>query len=160
MLPRYDVNAPDLYIPLMSFITYVLLYGLCKGLGSSSFSPELLIQAIWRSLIVQACEVCAIKVGLTVMQVSLPWIDIFSYTGYKYVGLCINSLVRVVLGTGYLSFVVSLYTSCMLAYFVMKTFGAVVGKDAVSERAPVQRHVMIFIIASSQCVMSLLLGWY
>jgi hypothetical protein len=159
-LPRYDVNAPDLYIPLMSFITYVLLFGLCKGLGSSNFSPEILIQAIWRSLIVQALEVCGIKVGLTLMQVPLPWLDIFAYTGYKYVGLCLNSLARVIVGGGYLSTLASLYTSCMLAYFVMKTLSAVVDKDAVSAQAPVKRHVMIFSFAASQFVVSLLLAWY
>ena len=159
-LPRYDVNAPDLYIPLMSFVTYVLLFGLCKGLGSSAFSPEILIQAIWRSFIVQACEVGGIKVGLTLMQVPLPWLDIFAYTGYKYVGLCVSSLIRVILGTGYLSFLSSLYTSCMLAYFVMKTFSAVVEKDAVSAQAPLPRHVMIFVFAASQLVVALLLSWY
>lgn len=41
-----DVNAPDLYVPLMSFITFVLVTGYAKGAaaalskGSSSFSPE------------------------------------------------------------------------------------------------------------------------
>lgn len=159
-LPRFDVNAPDLYIPLMSFITYVLLFGLCKGLGSSSFTPDILTQAIWRSFIVQACEVCAIKVGLTLLQVPLPWIDIFAYTGYKYVGLCVSSLIRVVLGTGYVSFFASVYSSCTLAYFIMKTFAAVVEKDAVSAQAPVRRHLMLFFFAASQLVVSLILGWY
>lgn len=29
--PIYDVNAPDLYLPLMSLITYVLSVGLLEG---------------------------------------------------------------------------------------------------------------------------------
>lgn len=29
--PRFDVNAPDLYIPAMGFITYVLVAGLALG---------------------------------------------------------------------------------------------------------------------------------
>lgn len=29
--PRFDVNAPDLYIPAMAFITYVLVAGLALG---------------------------------------------------------------------------------------------------------------------------------
>ena len=36
-LPKDDTCAPDLYIPSMSFITYVLLYGLCTGMGSGVF---------------------------------------------------------------------------------------------------------------------------
>ena len=30
--PIYDINAPDLYIPLMSFGTYIVLAGLALGL--------------------------------------------------------------------------------------------------------------------------------
>ena len=29
--PRYEINAPDLYIPLMAFVTYVLLAGSVLG---------------------------------------------------------------------------------------------------------------------------------
>lgn len=29
--PCKDVNAPDLYIPTMAFITYILLMGLARG---------------------------------------------------------------------------------------------------------------------------------
>ena len=33
--PRDDVNAPDMYIPTMAFITYVLVVGVAMGqLGS------------------------------------------------------------------------------------------------------------------------------
>lgn len=31
MAPRFDVNAPDLYIPAMGFITYVLVAGVALG---------------------------------------------------------------------------------------------------------------------------------
>ncbi|KAL7200872.1 hypothetical protein ACSBR1_032738 [Camellia fascicularis] len=39
--PIYDINAPDLYIPLMAFGTYVVLAGLSLGL-QGKFSPEAL----------------------------------------------------------------------------------------------------------------------
>lgn len=42
--PRQDFNAPDLYIPLMAFMTYVLLYGMGKGLMSVGFTPDVIIQ--------------------------------------------------------------------------------------------------------------------
>lgn len=29
--PRYDINAPDLYIPSMGYVTYVLLAGFMLG---------------------------------------------------------------------------------------------------------------------------------
>ncbi|RKP19840.1 YIF1-domain-containing protein, partial [Rozella allomycis CSF55] len=39
--PREDLNAPDLYIPSMSFVTYAILYGVCMGI-EEKFSPEML----------------------------------------------------------------------------------------------------------------------
>lgn len=30
--PRYEINAPDLYIPLMAVVTYILVAGLCLGI--------------------------------------------------------------------------------------------------------------------------------
>ncbi|XP_071274861.1 protein YIF1B isoform X7 [Agelaius tricolor] len=37
--PRFDVNAPDLYIPAMAFLTYILLAGLALG-TQNRFSPN------------------------------------------------------------------------------------------------------------------------
>lgn len=31
LTPREDINAPDLYIPLMAFITYILVAGFVFG---------------------------------------------------------------------------------------------------------------------------------
>ncbi|KAM9591513.1 protein YIF1B-like [Morphnus guianensis] len=33
--PRFNVNAPDLYIPVMAFVTYILIAGLALGTGTS-----------------------------------------------------------------------------------------------------------------------------
>ena len=91
-MPREDLNAPDLYLPLMSFISYVLLFGLVKGMaapeiGASGFTPEILIQAIWRCFIFGVGESLIIKCGLSIMSVSLPFLDLFAYTGMTiYIG--------------------------------------------------------------------------
>ena len=39
--PKYDTNAPDLYIPSMAYLTYVLLVGYVLGLRNA-FSPDAL----------------------------------------------------------------------------------------------------------------------
>lgn len=38
--PRSDLNAPDLYIPVMSFITYVIITGIVAGLDSAAATTE------------------------------------------------------------------------------------------------------------------------
>ncbi|CAN6466167.1 unnamed protein product [Victoria cruziana] len=49
--PIYDINAPDLYIPLMSFGTYVVLAGFAMGL-TGKFSPEAVALQFSKGLIV------------------------------------------------------------------------------------------------------------
>merc|ERR1719400_44790 len=39
--PRYELNAADLYIPSMAFVTYILVVGYMLGL-QDRFSPEVL----------------------------------------------------------------------------------------------------------------------
>ena len=41
MQPRYELNAADLYIPSMAFVTYILVVGYMLGL-QNRFSPEIL----------------------------------------------------------------------------------------------------------------------
>ncbi len=158
-LPRQDPNSPDLYIPLMAFITYVLLYGLGKGLrlDSSSFSPDIIIQAVWRCLILQLIESCIIKVAVNLLSVTLPFSDVFAYSGYKYVGLCINTLSRALGGS--VNFVVSLYTAGMLGYFVLKTMAAVVPQNPPNGGGGPPRHLILLAVAGLQFVVMLILSW-
>jgi hypothetical protein len=136
----------------MSFITYVLLVGLRKGMGGSGFTPEVLIQSIWRCLILQLCETVVIKFGLSLMQVPLPFLDVFAYTGYKYVGLCINTAAK---GLGVtISFLVALYSCGMLGFFVLKAMAAVV--PATTSSGP-PRHLMLLGFAAVQFVVSFIL---
>lgn len=143
--------APDLYIPLMSFITYALLIGLRKGLGSG-FTPDILINSIWRCLILQLCETMVIKFGLSVMQVPLPMLDVFAYTGYKYVGLSLSTVARALGGT--ISLLVGFYSSASLGYFILKSMAAVV---PASHSTGPPRHLMLLGFAAIQFFVSFIL---
>jgi len=138
----------------MSFITYVLLVGYCRG-ASNKFTPEVLIQAVWRCLILQICECIVIKFGISSMQTFIPFLDIFSYTGYKYVGLCL-SLVALVLGNTFYFFL-SFILSLSLGFFVMKTLASAIPIAASSGLLP--RPLMILAFAGLQtfvfCLLSL-----
>jgi hypothetical protein len=151
-LPREDVNAPDLYIPLMSFISYVLLIGVHQGVyNDANFSPEILVTAVYRCLLLQLTESAIIMIGLSIMSVSLPFLDIYSYTGYKYYGLCMN-IVSKVFGSIF-HILCSLYVSIMLGYFVLRSMGSVV--PAATTGPP--RHLMLLGFAATQFVVMLIL---
>jgi len=151
--PRDDPNAPDLYIPLMSFITYMLLVGLCKGLGSSGFSPEMLGNSIWNCFVVQMFECVIIKVALSTTSVTaISFVDIVSYTGYKYFGLAIHTFCRM-LGT-YVSILVGIYITIASFFFILKAIAAVVPHQ--SNSGP-PRHLIILCIALTQFFLN---GYY
>lgn len=163
-LPKHDINAPDLYIPLMSFMTYILLFGLYKALVNDRLAPDLLIEAVWRCLLIQGIEVGLIKVALTTIGASLPFLDLFAYTGYKYVGLCISTIPGIFLyslfqRTYTLTIVFSLYTSLMLGFFVIKAMAAAVPQTLSAGTGP-PRHLVLLACAALELVVSLLLNWY
>ena len=154
-IPKDDLNAPDLYLPLMSFITYVLLVGYCKG-ASNKFTPEVLIQAVWRCLLLQLCECVVIKFGISSMSTFIPFMDIFAYTGYKYIGLCIG-LIALVFGNT-LYFIVTLILSLSLGYFIMKTLASAIPTSAVSGILP--RPILILTFAGLQSLVFCLLSLF
>lgn len=154
LAPRHDVNAPDLYLPVMSFITYVLLVGYVKG-TNNNFTPEVLIQAVWSCLLIQMVEAGVIKVGLSMLQTNLPFLDIFSYTGYKYVGLCIVTLSLLFGSTFY--FLVSLYTGIAISFFVLKTMAAAIPSANHLPPGGPPRHLVLLAFAGMQFIVHALL---
>ena len=151
--PKYDVNAPDLYIPCMAFSTYILLVGFSNG-QSNKFTPEALIQAVYSCLIFQVFETFIIKFGLsTLLQVHLPFLDLYSYTGYKYVGLCFCMLSSL-LGTS-IYFLFSVYTSISVSFFVLKSMAmAVPASNVNSGGGGPPRHLVLLGFAATQLIVN------
>ncbi|VVC34589.1 Yif1 family [Cinara cedri] len=117
--PKSDLNMPDMYIPTVSFITYLLLLGLILG-KQNQFSPELLsVQAsrmlAWELFIV---VVEMIFLYITNIQSSLCVLDLTAYSGYKYFGIV--SCIPIGLIFGDAAFYISLmYTSITFIYFLL-----------------------------------------
>lgn len=142
-VPMLDENAPDLYIPLMAFVTYVLVTGYAKG-TKNSFTPEVLVEVTSSCLVMQLLEIAVIRLGLYLLQAPASLLDLLAVTGYKYVALNINMLLGLNLGSRiYLA--VMIYTGLAMAYFSLKTFAQAVRlagpRDLAS--APVRVELMV-----------------
>uniref|UniRef100_A0A674JUH0 Protein YIF1 n=1 Tax=Terrapene triunguis TaxID=2587831 RepID=A0A674JUH0_9SAUR len=114
--PRFDINAPDLYIPVMAFITYILVAGLALG-TQNRFSPDLLGLQASSALAWLIVEVLAILLSLYLVTVNtdLTTIDLVAFSGYKYVGMIVGIVSGLLFGkTGYYL----LLTWCCLSIFV------------------------------------------
>lgn len=119
--PRYDINAPDLYIPTMGYVTYVLLTGFILGL-QQRFSPEQIgIQASSAlAYIIFEMIMYLITLYVTNTTANLKTLDLLAHSGYKYI-VMIGSLLGGLLfsKTGYYCCLV--YSSLALSYFLVKT---------------------------------------
>lgn len=84
--PATDPNAPDLYIPLMALITYILLLGFSYA-QAASFSPEVLGVTTSSALLLLSLEVAVIKIGFWLIGEECPsYVDLFALLAYRFVG--------------------------------------------------------------------------
>jgi len=122
--PRDDINAPDLYIPLMAFVTYVLILGYMWG-AAYKFTPEVLGTTASRGVFALVMEVCLIKMGFYLLNIgTLPFLDIVAYCGYKFVGITVTMVAGFLSGSyGFYTLLVT--TSIFMAIFMVKALRGV-----------------------------------
>ncbi|EHA46369.1 Hrf1 domain-containing protein [Pyricularia oryzae 70-15] len=125
--PRDDVNSPDMYIPVMSLVTYILLSTAIAGLRGQ-FQPELLGNTAGTALIVVAAEIIILKLGCYIMSISnnSQLLDLVAYSGYKFVGVIVTVAVAEVMnggkGTGgWSGWSVFIYTFLANSLFLMRS---------------------------------------
>lgn len=99
--PREDVNSPDMYIPVMAFVTYILLSTLLAGLRGV-FRPELLGLTATNAFAVVVIELLLLKLGTYLLNISneSQWLDLVAYSGYKFVGVIVTISVAAIASGG------------------------------------------------------------
>uniref|UniRef100_A0A158R483 Protein YIF1 n=1 Tax=Syphacia muris TaxID=451379 RepID=A0A158R483_9BILA len=119
--PRLDVNAPDLYIPVMAFITYSLVCGIVLG-TQGRFTPEKLGIITTNALVYLILENILLFITKYVMNIShaLSFWHTLAYSSYKYVGMVLSLLAFLISGkTVY--YAVLGYTSLAIVFFLLRT---------------------------------------
>ncbi|CAL1143892.1 unnamed protein product [Cladocopium goreaui] len=85
-----DIKEPDLYIPTMGFVTYVVLYGMVRGV-QEDFSPEVLSATISSTLVILILELAVMKGALFMSgAVNTSTLDLFALLGYKFLYLSLH----------------------------------------------------------------------
>ena len=123
--PREDINSPDMYIPVMAFVTYILLSTLLAGL-QGAFRPELLGMTATNAFAVVIIELLLLKLGTYLLNISneSQWLDLVAYSGYKFVGIIFTIALATIMtggkGTGgYVGWSVFAYTYLANAFFLV-----------------------------------------
>lgn len=119
-----DVEEPDMYIPMMGFVTFVLLHSIVQGL-QEQFRPDDLSKTITYIVAILAVEVSLAKVLLLLLgAISCSLLDLVALLGYKFFHLSVLVLTGLGLGIGkkpdgFLYFLITLCLigSCATALF-------------------------------------------
>lgn len=157
--PRYDVNAPDLYIPVMAFVTYILLAGVVLG-TQSRFSPEHLGLTASTAFAWTVVELVVLLITMYILNVStdLKYLDMLAYCGYKYVGMIVVLLGGLAFqSTGY--YVSMLWMALSIAFFLIRSLRLAIlphSDPSTFERGNKRRLYVLLMVA---VVQPLLMWW-
>jgi len=125
--PRDDLNSPDMYIPIMALITYILLSTVLAGLRGS-FHPELLGSITTTALAVILFETVVLKLAMYMLSINneSQLLDLVAYSGYKFVGVIVTLFLSEILTGGrgtnnWVGWILFLYTWYANAFFLVCT---------------------------------------
>lgn len=117
--PRTDINAPDLYLPLMAFATYIILCGFIQG-QAGKFKPDLISGLVTKATIGWGVETVLLKVSLfTLGSAEAPTLDVVAYGGYAFIGISVTVVTRFL--STYAYYIAWVYTSLCMAIFLVRT---------------------------------------
>lgn len=115
--PREDVNSPDLYIPLMALVTYMLIAAFHSGI-QDRFHPKVLGELSSGAFLVVFVDFGFVYLGCYFLNIqgSGQAMDIIAYSGYKFVGVILTIIF------GFLNMGRTLYTIVFLYFFFANAF--------------------------------------
>ncbi|KAF2745879.1 putative membrane protein [Sporormia fimetaria CBS 119925] len=146
--PREDINSPDMYIPMMALVTYILLSTLLAGLRGA-FHPELLGYTATLALSVMLLEIAVIKLGTFLLSISSSsqLLDLLAYSGYKFVGVIISTLLSEFLSLflghrAAIAWIVFLHCYLANAFFLLRSLRYVLLPDQSAGATPGQGYTV------------------
>ncbi|KAJ8428609.1 hypothetical protein Cgig2_026154 [Carnegiea gigantea] len=153
--PIYDINAPDLYIPLMAFLSYVVLAGLVLGLNGR-FNPENVSWLFMKGLAGWFMQVMLLKLSLiSLSSGEAPLLDVVAYAGYAFTGISLAVLGKLLWKHSY--YILLPWTCLCMGVFLVKTMKRVLYAEVRSYDSS-KHHVLLLLIALAQFPFFIWLG--
>jgi protein transport protein YIF1 len=131
--PRHDPNSPDLYLPCMAFITYILLVGILMG-TQGQFTPAIFGKTATSALISLIVELSILELGLYFLPPSsliipIPILDLIALISNIFVYLFLNIAIGLFFNRAayYISFI---YTATCLCWVLISHFTTHIHNDS------------------------------
>lgn len=133
--PRDDLNSPDMYIPIMSLITYILLSTVLAGIRGT-FRPEILGSITTTSVVVIVVEILILRLAIYLLNITneSQLLDLAAYSGYKFVGVIVTLFLAEVLTGGrgtnnWIGWTIFIYTWNANSFFLLRSLKYVLLPD-------------------------------
>lgn len=96
LAPKDDINSPDMYIPIMGMVTYILIWNTQEGL-KGSFNPDNLYYKLSSTVAFVLLDLAILKLGLYLLvstnSKTTNLTELVCFVGYKFVPLILASFV-------------------------------------------------------------------
>lgn len=160
---REDINAPDMYIPVMAFTTYILLSSVFAGIHGT-FHPKILGYVASKAIAFMLVELMLLKLGTYLLSAGSKLLDFTAYSGYKFIGIIINMLVSALIPSSIVRWAVFLYTASSNSFFLLRSLRYILLPDnSVSSTHTInpgqrQRRIQFLFFYSFVC--QFILMWF
>lgn len=156
--PRDDLNVPDLYIPCMAFVTYILAAGSIFGL-KNAFSPEKLGMQASYALFWLILEVAMCLMVLYLMNIrnTLGFFHLVSYCSYKFVFMIVMVSSYVLIESSY--YWLLIYSSISLGYFLIRSLNTTIQTNPNAIAAHGTTKVGLYLILGLAAVQPFIMYW-
>lgn len=160
---RDDINAPDMYIPVMSFTTYVLLSSVFAGLHGT-FHPKILGYVASKAVAFMLMELVMLKLGTYLLSAGSKLLDFIAYSGYKFIGITVTMLLSSLMPGASVKWGVFLYTALANSFFLLRSLRYILLPDSSSGSSatynPSQRQRRIQFLFVYSFVFQIVFMWF
>lgn len=150
---KYNIEYSDLYLPIMSFITYVLAVSFIVALKTPKiFNPQTLGKILSKDFSLYIINASIVKLLMFIfLNNPLSFTEILSLTGYKFIYMIIYAILRIFIDTKYIKIGIFLFFYLLSSLFNKKCLD----KKLFNEN---YKNIIIYsTLAADFCIMFLIL---
>lgn len=119
---KYNIEYFDLYLPLMSFITYVLVVSFISAIKNPEvFNPQTLGKILSKDFSLYIMNAMAIKLLMFIfLKNSLSFMDICSLVGYKFIHMIIFKILSNFIESKTINYIIFFILAAQISFFLKK----------------------------------------
>ena len=150
---KYNIEYFDLYLPLMSFITYVLVVSFISAIKNPEvFNPQTLGKILSKDFSLYIMNAMAIKLLMFIfLKNSISFMDICSLVGYKFIHMIIFKILSNFIESKTINYIIFFILAAQISFFLKKCLDKLLSNEGF-------KNIIIYLtMALDFCTMFLII---